>query len=301
MSTTSPKPPAIAIVGPTASGKTALSITLAKEFSGEVISVDSRQVYLGMDIGTAKVTKEEMDGIPHHLLDICDPKDTYTAMDFVHDANIALKDISKRDKLPIIAGGTFFYLDLLKGKMSAPEVEPNDTLRAELENLSNEELFARLKALDEDRANSIDAQNPRRLVRAIEIATALGKVPASTPQISDYRWLTLGIDIPLSTLKERIRERVLSRLEKDMIEEVERLHKEGITYKKLDSFGLEYRYIAKYLQGIITKEVMIEELVVKTRQFAKRQKTWLKRDKDIIWLEHPVDAQKAIELVQNFL
>jgi len=301
MQQVSKKPPAIAIVGPTASGKTALSITLAKEFAGEVISADSRQVYRGMDIGTAKVTPEEMTNIPHHLLDICDPKDIYTAMDFMRDGKTVLKDITERNKLPIIAGGTFFYLDLLKGKLSAPEVEPNEVLRAELENLSNAELFEQLKVLDEDRAQSIDAQNPRRLVRAIEIATALGKVPENTPPDSDYRWLTLGIDIPLSVLEKRIRQRLLHRLEQGMIEEVERLHDEGISYERLDSFGLEYRYISRYLKGLITKEVMIEELVVKTRQFAKRQKTWLKRDIDIVWLEYPADTQKAIEIVGNFL
>ncbi len=295
------KPPAIAIVGPTASGKTALSIALAKKFSGEVISADSRQVYRGMDIGTAKVTSQEMDGVPHHLLDVCNPEDVYTAMDFVRDAQIALADITKRDKLPIIAGGTFFYLDLLIGKMSAPEVEPDPELRAELESLSNEVLLKKLAVLDPARAEAIDKDNPRRLIRAIEIATVLGHVPVSTPQESPYRWLTLGIDIPLSVLEERIKERVLTRLDAGMIEEVERLHKEGVSYERLDSFGLEYRYIARYLQKQIDKETMIEELITKTRQFAKRQKTWLKRDETIVWLPFPVDTNHAMNLVEEFL
>lgn len=295
------KPPAIAIVGPTASGKTSLSITLAKEFSGEVISADSRQVYRGMDIGTAKVTTEEMDGVPHHLLDVCDPKDVYTAMDFVRDANTTLEEIANKGNLPIVAGGTFFYLDLLMGKMTAPEVEPDPELRAELESLSNEVLLERLTSLDPARAEVIDKDNPRRLVRAIEIATALGHVPASTPQESSHRWLTLGIDIPLDLLEKRIRQRVLERLDEGMIEEVERLHGEGVSYERLDSFGLEYRYIGRYLQGQMSKEEMIEELMTKTRQFAKRQKTWLKRDETTKWLEFPVDIEKAKDLVREFI
>ncbi|MFN3188498.1 MAG: tRNA (adenosine(37)-N6)-dimethylallyltransferase MiaA [Candidatus Paceibacteria bacterium] len=295
------KPPAVAIVGPTASGKTALSIELAKAFAGEVISADSRQVYRGMDIGTAKVTKEEMQGIPHHLLDVCDPHDVYTAMDFVRDANKALGDITNKNKLPIIAGGTFFYLDMLMGKMSAPEVAPDPALRTELESLSNKELLEKLKSLDPLRAEKIDVDNPRRLVRAIEIATVLGNVPVSAPQESQYRWLTLGIDIPLSILEERIRLRVMTRLEDGMIEEVEKLHAEGISYERLEAFGLEYRYIGRYLQGKIDRQEMIDELVTKTRQFAKRQKTWLKRDKSINWLPFPVDTKMALEQVQNFL
>lgn len=295
------KPPAIAIVGPTASGKTSLSITLAKEFSGEVISADSRQVYQGMDIGTAKVTVEEMEDVPHHLLDVCDPKETYTAMDFVRDASSALEEVTDRGNLPIVAGGTFFYLDLLTGKMTAPEVEPNPELRAELEPLSNESLLEKLTALDPARAEVIDKNNPRRLVRAIEIATFLGHVSASTPQESSHRWLTLGIDIPIDILEVRIRQRVHERLDKGMIEEVERLHDEGVSYERLDSFGLEYRYTGRYLQGLITKEKMIEELVTKTRQFAKRQKTWLKRDETIKWLEFPVDIDEAKKFVRDFL
>jgi len=295
------KPPAIAIVGPTASGKTALSIALAKEFDGEVISADSRQVYRGMDIGTAKVTIEEMEGIPHHLLDICDPQNTYTAVDFVRDANEALSEITSKEKLPIIAGGTFFYLDLLMGKMSTPEVPPNPKLRTELEKQSNKVLVQKLAVLDPVRARDIDSNNSRRLIRAIEIATALGKVPANKPRESPYRWLTLGIDIPLSTLEDRIKQRVITRLEAGMIEEVQRLHIEGVSYQRLDSFGLEYRYIGRYLQGIINKETMIEELIIKTRQFAKRQKTWLKRDDTIQWLTFPVDETRAIKVVKKFL
>lgn len=295
------KPPAIAIVGPTASGKTTLSITLAKEFAGEVISADSRQVYTGMDIGTAKVTTAEMDGIPHHLLDVCDPKDVYTAMDFVRDGTKCLTDITSRGKLPIVAGGTFFYLDLLMGKLSAPEVPPNYARRTKLEALPKEVLLEKLTSLDPTKAATIDRDNPRRLVRAIEVATALGKVTESIPQESPFRWLTIGIDIPLSILEKRIRQRVLERLDNGMIEEVEKLQADGISDDRLEAFGLEYRYISRYLQGQIDRESMIEELITRTRQFAKRQKTWLKRDTTIQWLPFPVDETKAITLVRDFL
>jgi len=294
------KPPAIAIVGPTASGKTALSIALAKQFNGEIISADSRQVYKGMDIGTAKVSVEEMSGIPHHLLDICDPREVYTAVDFVRDASRALTEIEARQHLPIIAGGTFFYLDLLMGRITAPAVPPNPTLRAELEILSNEELLKKLQSIDPARAQTIDTNNPRRLVRAIEIATALGKVPVTQSHEPSHRWLTLGIDIPLTVLEERIRQRVLARLQAGMIEEVERLHAEGVSYERLDSFGLEYRFISRYLQGLLDKETMTQELITKSRQFAKRQKTWLKRDTSIIWID-PKDTVSITKIIDDFL
>jgi tRNA dimethylallyltransferase len=295
------KPPAIAIVGPTASGKTALSIALAQTFSGEIISADSRQVYRGMDIGTAKVTPEEMAGIPHHLLDVAHPNDTYTAADFVRAASEALTAITARGKLPIIAGGTFFYLDFLRGNVSAPPVPPNPLLRSELETLTIEQLLDKIRVLDPNRANALDTHNPRRLVRAIEIATALGTVPPIKPKSSPYRWLTLGIDISLDVLEERIRQRVFSRIDNGMIEEVEQLHANGISYERLDTFGLEYRYIARYLQRLLDKDTMVQEIITKTRQFAKRQKTWLKRDQSIQWIQFPVDTQRAITLVRDFL
>jgi tRNA dimethylallyltransferase len=295
------KPKVIAIVGPTASGKTTLSITLAKVFSGEVISADSRQVYRGMDLGTGKVTLAEMANIPHHLIDICDPSTIYTATHFVKNARAAITDITDRQKLPIIAGGTFFYLDLLKGRHSAPAVAPNPQLRLKLEAYDLKKLVLTLTQLDPVRAAQIDTQNPRRLIRAIEIATALGIVPVSIPTESPYQFLTLGIEISLAELTLRIRDRVFSRLNEGMIEEVETLHHQGISWTRLDSFGLEYRYLAQYLQNQIDRETMITEIVTKSRQFAKRQKTWLKRDPTIIWLPFPADVDRANKLVTEFI
>jgi len=296
------KQQAIAIVGPTASGKTALSIALAKHFSGEVISADSRQVYRKMDLGTGKVTAAEMDGIAHHLIDIADPAtDIYTGADFTSDGALVLSDITTRGKLPIIAGGTFFYLELLQGKMQSAPVRPNPELRTELESKSNEELFEILAAKDPRCAEVVDRHNPRRLIRALEIIAALGAVPAIIPVEPTYQWLTLGIDVPTKILHERIYKRIIDRLDQGMIKEVQTLHASGVSWERLESFGLEYRYIARYLQNTINHDEMTTELNTKIRQFAKRQLTWLKRDPNIVWLPFPADITKAINLTKKFL
>ena len=292
----------ISIVGPTASGKTALSIALAQQFAGEVISTDSRQVYRGMDLGTGKVTATEMAGIPHHLLDIADPaKDTYTGTDFVRDASTAISDITNHGHLPIIAGGTFFYLDLLRGLRSSAPVPPNEQLRTELETKTTEELSALLTNLDARRAETIDHANRRRLIRALEVVNAIGHVPETAVTDCPYDMLVLGIDVPVDILNERIHRRIVDRIDQGMIEEIETLHKSGVSYERMTSFGLEYRSIASFLQGHITKDVMVEELAAKIRQFAKRQRLWLKNDPSIIWLPFPVDNANAVKLVELFL
>ncbi len=294
------KQPLIIIVGPTASGKTSLSIRLAKQYSGEVVSADSRQVYRGLDLGSGKVTKEEMQGIPHHLLDIADPLTVYTASDFVHHATVAIEDIVTRGHLPIIAGGTFFYIDSLLGRLSLPAVPPDNTLRAELALLSTDELYERLKVLDATRAATVDKANRRRLERAIEIATALGHVPASTASDTPYRPLMLGILIDKDTLHHNIHVRLRERLDAGMIAEVEGLIQSGVSHERLESLGLEYRYISRYLRHIVTYETMVTELETKINQFAKRQYTWLKRDTSIIWID-PKDTEGISKIVKDFL
>lgn len=186
------KPKIIAIVGPTASGKTALSIFLAKAHDGEVISADSRQVYRGLDLGTGKVTAEEMNGIPHHLLDVADPKERFSVSDFQKLGRAAIEDILSRGKLPIICGGTGLYVDTLLNNTALPEVPPNEELRKELEQLPTEKLFTRLEGLDPERAADIDRHNPVRLVRAIEVAEALGKVPKAKTS-DEYEVLKIGL------------------------------------------------------------------------------------------------------------
>lgn len=276
------KPKILVIVGPTASGKTSLSVKLAKHYNGEVISADSRQVYRGLDLGTGKVTHEEMQGVPHHLLDVADPHETYTVTDFVRDGRVAIDDILSRGKLPIIAGGTFFYVDALLGRVIAPAVPPNHLLRAELAQCSNEELFARLVAVDPARAVAIDRHNPRRLVRALEIIAARGTVPEPmTDELYDAR--IIGIKIDKETLHKNIGMRLRARLDAGMVDEVKNLHQNGLSYERMEDLGLEYRYIARYLKGELSYEAMVHTLETKIRQFAKRQMTWLKRDTSIAW------------------
>jgi len=293
------KPKVITIVGPTASGKTTLSIEIAKQFNGEVISADSRQVYKGMDIGTGKVTQAEMGNIPHHLLDIADPTEVYTGADFKRDATVALDDIVKRDRLPIIAGGTFFYIELLRNHLQSAPVPPNPALREALEKLTTETLFQTLQEKDSVRAAAIDKHNRRRLIRALEIIDTLGTVPPTTEAESSYDWLLIGIDISKEQLHQNIHTRLHTRLENGMIEEVVELHKNGVTYERLDSFGLEYRYIARYLQNQITHEEMVTEIENKSRQYAKRQMSWLKRDKSVEWVK-PESIESIFQLITTF-
>ena len=294
------KPKAIAIVGQTASGKTSLSIKIAQKFNGEVISADSRQVYTGMDLGTGKITKEEMLGIKHHLLDVRHPNDTYTAAEFEDDAAAALLDIASKNKLPIVAGGTFFYLDLLRGGLQSAPVPPDQDFRDSLETFSNQELFEKLAAADLERSNTIDRHNRHRLIRSLEIINTLGKVPPATKVESSYDWLVLGIDIDKEQLHQNINIRLHERIDAGMIEEVDRLHKAGVSFEKLESFGLEYRYISEFLQNKLSKEEMLIQLETKIRQFAKRQMTWLKRDSDIVWVKTD-NLADIFEKIENFL
>jgi tRNA dimethylallyltransferase len=294
------KPTVIAIVGPTASGKSALAVELALARRGEVVSADSRQVYRGMDIGTGKVTKEEMQGVPHHLIDITDPaSDVYTATDWQHDATAMITDILARGRQPIICGGTFFYLDILRGKMQPAPVPPNHALRAELEPLPATELFDRLRALDARRAATIDTQNPRRLIRAIEIATALGSVPEATPRESPYTWRVFGIDVPPDILRDRIATRLDERLAHGMVGEVQRLREMGVTDARLISFGLEYRYVTAFLRGDYDAVTMRTKLFHAICQYAKRQRTWLRQDAAITWLPYPTSASAVTTMLSR--
>lgn len=296
------KPKVIAIVGPTASGKSALAVELAFHFNGEVVSTDSRQVYKGLDLGSGKITKEEMRGIPHHLLDVANPiTDTYTGADFYRDASIALRDIIIRGKLPIVAGGTFFWLELLRGRKATAPVAPNPILRNELEKLSTEELFAKLENKDPERAQTIDKHNRPRLIRSLEIIENLGIVPKTEPVSSPYDWLIIGIDIDKDTLKKRIEKRLNERLDKGMVEEIQKLLSVGVSAEKLIGFGLEYRYVTEYIQNKIDKTQMKDLIISKSLQFAKRQYTWLKADKSIVWKKFPLDTELITSEVSTFL
>jgi len=274
----------IVVVGPTASGKSDLAVLIAQQFGGEVVSADSRQVYRGMDIGTGKVTQNEMRGIPHHLLDVADPRRTYSVARYRRAAEKVINDILKRNKVPVIAGGTAFYIDAVVRGMELPDVKPNTRLRTQLSKKSVEELFETLVKLDPVRAENIDPQNPRRLIRAIEIAIALGKVPpiGEEPKYIAHK---IGINPPQELLHRRIHARLLKRMKRGMRLEVKRLHNIGVSWERLEAFGLEYRRLAEYLQKKITKEAAVELLERDIVQYAKRQMTWWKRDKEIHWYE----------------
>lgn len=294
------KPKVIAVVGPTASGKTSLSIKIAQNFNGEVISADSRQVYKGMDIGTGKVTSKEMAGVPHHLLDIAEPKNVYTGADFMHDATKAIADIQNRDHRPIIAGGTFFYLDTLRGKIQPAPVEPNKDFRNSLAHFKDDELFAQLQEKDSERAANIDKFNRHRLVRALEIIEALGKVPKPKTPESPYDWLLIGLSLETRDLKKNIHTRLLERLDEGMVKEVKNLHESGVSYERLDDLGLEYRYVTQYLQKNFSYDEMVSELEIKIGQYAKRQRTWLKKDAEIEWFK-PTETEMIFERIEKFL
>ncbi|MBI2046106.1 MAG: tRNA (adenosine(37)-N6)-dimethylallyltransferase MiaA [Parcubacteria group bacterium] len=290
------KPFITAIIGPTSSGKSDIAVLLAETFGGEVVSADSRQVYRGLDIGTGKITKQEMRGVPHHLLDIASATRRFTASLYQKKARRAVSQILNRGNIPIVCGGTGFYVDTFLKGLSLPEVPPNRPLRQALEKKSTQELFEILCALDSRRAKTIDRKNPRRLVRAIEIATALGEVPPVThaPAVP-APVLTIGIVIPDKKLKKNIHARLLKRVKLGMISEARRLHNNGLSWKRFDELGLEYRFLARYLQKKMRKQEMLTQLETAINQYAKRQKQWFKRDPSIVWVKNAKEAMRTVK------
>jgi tRNA dimethylallyltransferase len=293
------KPKILVVLGQTATGKSDLAVFLAKKFNGEIISADSRQVYKGLDIGSGKITEREMKGVPHYLLDVISPKKVFSVADFQKQADQKINDILKRNKLPIICGGTGFYIQAIVDGIVLPGIEANKKLRKELEKKDLSELQLILKNLDKKRFSEIDTKNKVRLVRAIEVACALGKVP-KLKKSPKYSVLQIGVTWPAETLQKRIHERLIKRIKTGMIKEVENLHKNGVSFKRLESFGLEYKYLALFLQNKITKTEMINLLETKINQFAKRQKTWFQRDSKINWFQ--ADQKTKIEkfILENF-
>ena len=343
----------LVIVGPTASGKSELAVKLAKQFNGEVISADSRQVYKGLDIGAGKVPRDKISkskfliskqipstksqttllpyfykGIRHHLLDVASPRRTFTVAHYQRLALRAIQDILRRGKLPIICGGTGFYIDAVLHGWKLPEVKPNPKLRKRLEKLSADELFTKLRRIDPRRAETIDRHNKRRLIRALEIVVTTGNAvpPLATREVhsnvlenirmNSSHILKIGLNVPPEELKKRIHKRLITRLRQGLINEVKKLHDPqiggGISWKRLDDFGLEYRYVSRYLRGLInpsatahgrsrgSKEIMIELLERESWHYAKRQMTWWKRDKDktIRWIH---GSRAAMDATRQFL
>lgn len=286
----------IVILGPTSSGKSDLAVKLAKKFNGEIISADSRQVYKGMDIGSGKITKKEMRGVPHYLLDVASPKTRFSVVQYRKLAMKAINVIFKKEKNPILCGGTGFYIQSIIDGIIIPAVKPDWRLRRELEKSTTEELFKKLKSLDQKRAGSIDKHNKRRLIRALEIIIKTKKaVPKTKKNPLPYPVLIVGIKKDKEKLKNLIKKRLLKRLRQGMIEEIKKLHNVGVSWKKLEEFGLEYRYIALYLQKKISYERMIINLLSEIEHFAKRQMTWWKKDPRIIWIKKLKESEKFVK------
>ncbi len=295
------KPKLIVILGPTASGKSDLAVKLALKFNGAIISADSRQVYKGLDIGSGKIAKKEMQGIAHYLLDIASPKKTFSVSQYQKLANLALKKILKSGKIPIICGGTGFYIDTLIYDYQLPDTPPQKKLRKKLEKKTSEELFNQLKKLDSRRARSIDKKNRRRLIRALEIVLMTGRpVKIIKAKKSPYNFLSIGIKKSPEELKKLISQRLKKRIKQGIIKEVENLHqKQKLSWQKLDNFGLEYRFVSRYLRGLITKQEMAKLIEIESWRYAKRQMTWFKRNKNIHWIKSPKKAEKITKFFLN--
>lgn len=286
------KPKVLAVVGPTAAGKTSLSIKLAQDFSGEVISADSRQVYLGLDIGTGKVTPEEMQGVPHHLLDVADVDTIYTGTKFLRDADTAIATIVERGNLPIVTGGTYFYVQLLRREMAAAPVPPNPALRTELEQCETHELFTQLQAKDSRRAESIDPHNRRRLIRALEIVDTLGAVPPPNPPASPYGVIMIGIDCTDEVLREKFRTRAQSWLARGLVNEVNGLLAHGVSRGRLHELGFEYQLVLALIDGTLDESAFLERFVQQNWQYAKQQRRWMYKDATITWFQ-PDETEKV--------
>jgi tRNA dimethylallyltransferase len=288
----------VVVLGPTSSGKSDLAVYLSQKFNGEVISADSRQVYKGMDIGSGKVDEEEMQGIPHYLLDVVDPNTRFSASDFKKQGEEAVQKIQEKGKLPVVCGGTAFYIRVLMGEVVVPEVSPDWKLREKLDKKTLEELYQELEKVDPERAKNIDLKNKVRLIRALEIVLKTKKPVPVTEKQDKYDALYIGIEVDQKELEKRIEKRLDNRIEQGMIQEVEKLKKDGVSWERLEEFGLEYRWVARYLQGKINKEEMRELLLTDIKKFSKRQRTSWRKDEKIHWIKTYKQAEK---LTKNFL
>lgn len=276
-------PKLLVIVGSTSSGKSAVAIEAARRFNGEVVSADSRQIYRGMDIGTGKVTKKEMRGIPHHLLDVVNPDEVFTLAEYKRLAMAAIDDIISRGKLPILAGGTGLYVSAIVDNLDIPEVAPDKKRRAKLEKLSDDALFERLREEDPHYAQRI-GPNRRYAIRALEVMEATGKTFSSQQGKGEelYDVFLVGLMPPQNVLEDRLRHRVDEMMSEGLLDETERLME---TYdEKLPALsGIGYKELVGHLKGKTSYREAVEMIKLHTRQYAKRQMTWFKRDKAIVW------------------
>lgn len=277
-------PKLIVVLGPTAIGKSDLAVAIAKKVNGEIISADSRQIYKGLNIGSGKITKKEMQGVKHYGLDIAEPKkkQQFTASMFKEYADAKIVNILARGKTPILCGGTGFYIDAVVDGIVLPDVNPNPELRKKLRTYSNERLSKILEKLDPKRHAEIHINNTIRLIRAIEIAKELGNVP-SLEKTKRFNTTIIGLDTDDEVLKQKIHIRILKRLKQGMIREAQKLRVSGVTWKRMKEFGLEYGLLADLLQERITRAQFIERLDFDIWHYVKRQRAWFKRRDDVHW------------------
>jgi len=295
----------IIVLGPTASGKSALGIALAQKFHGEIVSADSRQIYRGLDIGTAKVTLAERALVPHHLLDIIDPREVYTVSQFQRDAISAIDAILARSHQPFLVGGSPHYIQAVVDHLDIPHVPPQPELRTQLEKHPLAELLAELKARDPQTAAVIDNNNPRRIIRALEVCLITGKPFSQQRSVAAplYRSLLLGIRWQRSVLYQRIDARVDERMQQGMVQEVRDLLAQGVSAERLDGLGLEYRFITRLLQDKFASEAeMVERLKYAIHDFTRRQLSWFRKDQRIVWIDGDGRMeQQAEQIVREFM
>lgn len=297
----------ITVLGPTATGKTRLAVELANRLNGEIISADSRQIYRGMDIGTGKDLEDySIDGknILYHLIDILDPTEDYNVFRFQNDFQKVYNNIQNRKTLPILCGGTGLYLDSILLNYKFEPIDANTELRKELESKSIDELMKQLKNLDLNLFNYWNLDTKRRIIRGIELALENGN-PETNSRANDLsRTCILGVHYPTEIIRDRITNRLKIRLENGMIEEVELLLKNGLPKERLDYFGLEYKFIGRYLDGELIKDELFELLNIAIHQFAKRQRSWFrrmeKRGVKINWIKEG-NLETAMNVIEPYL
>ena len=292
-------PKVVAVVGTNASGKSALGIELAKRFGGEIISADSRQVFRGLDLGSGKVTREEMQGVPHHMIDVREPGEFFSMADFQRMSYELIGEIIARGHLPMIVGGTGLYVDSVLDGYLLSDTEPDLAYRAELEKLTTPELYEMLVKLVPD--VQVEKNNRNRVMRMLE---RIHDGDDATPgKQARYDSLRLGVSWPRDVLAKRIDERITMRLEQGMIEEVQGLLDSGVSTEFLLGLGLEYRFITQYLTGELPdRDEMLAKLAQAIRKFAKRQMTWFRRNPDIVWLDMAGDPiAQATREIEQFL
>ena len=301
-------PPLIVLLGPTAVGKTAISLTLAERFHGEIVSADSRQVYRGMDVGTAKATPEERRRVPHHLIDVRYPDQTLTVAEYQQMTYAAIAGIHARGRVPFLVGGTALYLRAVVLGLRIPEAPPNPALRAELEEelarSGVEFLFARLQTLDPASAAAIDRRNPRRVLRALEIVLITGrpKVELEGAAPPPYRTLQIGLTRERAALHRRIARRVEEMVEQGLVKETLRLLEAGYDPRLPALSSLGYKEIGAYLRGEMTLPQAVERIQIETHRFVRHQETWFRKMEGVAWydLEHSGEAE-IVERVAEFL